>query len=61
MGAPSRSIGTPSDGAEIAQPLRLDRSVLGISLYVGDMNNPAFQQRAPDAEPRPASIGISST
>ena len=48
------------DCAVIAQSLRLDQGIFRISHYVGDMNDPAFEQRAPDAEPRSALIGISS-
>src|SRR5262249_801090 len=35
------------DRAEIAQSLRLHEGVFRISLYVGDMNHPAFEQRTP--------------
>ena len=43
------------DCAEIAQSLRLGSSIFRISLYVGDMNYPAFEQRAPG---RRASLGL---
>ena len=49
------------DRAKIAQPLRLDQSVFRISLYVGDMNHPAFKQRAPSRRAPFALIGISLT
>ena len=47
--------------AEIAQSLRLDQRIFRIGLYVGDMNHPAFEQRAPGRRASFGSIGISLT
>ena len=48
IGTPSRSIGTPRTVRKSPESLRLGEGVVGIGLDVGNVNDPALQQRAPD-------------